>query len=192
MSLYTLYSLQVVASELFGSAADETTPPEDHTPYSSEEEASEPSDSEEEDDQSCDEVPQLPSLLATEKRGTEMRLSGLVMSDGVGVGRCASVRVTLQCTRCRSQQDETIRAERCEENKSDLYSHKTFISCFSLPLLPSLPPSLPPSPSPSLPPSLSSPASQLCSKCQHCYSFSYRPSMFHSTSPALGFLDLQG
>lgn len=55
----------------------------------------------------------MPSLLSTEKRGTELRLNGLVMSDSVGVGRCASVTVTLQCTRCRGQRDETIRAERC-------------------------------------------------------------------------------
>ena len=115
--------MQLVVSELFGSAADETTPPEDHTPHSSEEEASEPSDSEDDDQSSDEELPQIPSLLTTEKRGTEMRLSGLVMSDGVGVGRCASVKVTLQCTRCRGQQDETIRAERCVGNESDLHWH---------------------------------------------------------------------
>lgn len=100
-----------MAAELFcGSGPDdETTPTEDHTPYASEdEEGSEPSDSSDNDDSS-----EVPSLLSTEKRGTELRLSGLVMSDSVGVGRCASVRVTLQCTRCRGHQDETVKAERC-------------------------------------------------------------------------------
>ena len=105
-----------MATELFSGSGpdDETTPTEDHTPYTSEdEEGSEPRDSS--DDGQLDEgseVQQVPSLLSTEKRGTELRLNGLVMSDSVGVGRCASVRVTLQCTRCRGQRDETIRAER--------------------------------------------------------------------------------
>ena len=134
---------QIVAADLF---SDETTPPEDHTPYTSEEGEESEAEVDQSDDESDEE--QLPLMMVTEKRGTEMRLSGLVMSDGVGVGRCASVKVTLQCTRCRAQQDETIRAD--------------------------------------------SPASQPCSQCQHCFSFSYRPAVFHSASSTLGFLDLQG
>lgn len=114
----------MVAAELFD---DETTPTEDHTPYSSEEEDEEGSKSSDtEDDQSDEEseVQQLPLFMTTEKRGTEIRLSGLVMSDGVGVGRCASVKVTLQCTRCRAKQDEIIRAERCVKMKC-LWEHET-------------------------------------------------------------------
>lgn len=97
-----------------------------------------------------------------------MRLSGLVMSDSVGVGKCTSVRVTLQCTRCRGRQDQTIRAERYQSVWKHLQTGIPF-SPLSL-----------------------SPASQLCTQCQHCFSFSYRPAMFHSTSATLGYLDLHG
>ena len=53
------------------------------------------------------------SLAAPVKRGTEMRLSGMMMGRGVGVWRCDSVRLTLRCTHCKGVQDETVRAERC-------------------------------------------------------------------------------
>ena len=104
-----------------GSGGDETTPTEDHTPSASEEdeESMESSGEEEGDeegdeqsDQGSDNQEELPAAVqADNKRGTEMRLSGLVMSDGVGVGRCASVRITLQSTRCRAQHDHSTKAE---------------------------------------------------------------------------------
>jgi hypothetical protein len=109
-----------VTVELFASSGDETTPTEDHTHSGSEEdeesmESSGEEEEEEEDEQSeegSDNQEMQPATISTEKRGTEMRLSGLVMSDGVGVGRCASVRLTLQCTRCRAQQDHSLRADK--------------------------------------------------------------------------------
>ena len=102
---------------MFASSGDETTPTEDHTHSGGEkdEESMESSGEEEEDEQSeegSDNQEMQPVTISTEKRGTEMRLSGLVMSDGVGVGRCAGVRLTLQCTRCRAQQDHSLRADR--------------------------------------------------------------------------------
>ena len=101
----------MVGAELFAGSNYETTPPEDHTHYSTDDDDSGSSD--DETDQSDDESDeQLPLLLETEKRGTEMRLNGVVMSDGVGVGRCDTVRVTLQCTRCRCQQDQTVKGGR--------------------------------------------------------------------------------
>ena len=106
----------MVATELFAGSNDETMPTKDHTPYTTgEEDESESSDKEESDqsdDRSDEEEQQMPLLLATEKRGTEMRLNGLTLSDGVGVARCESVKVTLQCTRCRARQDQLIKAER--------------------------------------------------------------------------------
>ena len=112
-----------------GGSGDETTPTEeDHTPSDSEE--SDLSEDEDDDDEQSEEGSdnqEMPRVVATEKRGTEMRLSGMVMSEGVGVGRCASVRVTLQCTRCRAQQDETMKAERyCMLFSSDFES---FLEC---------------------------------------------------------------
>ena len=102
---------------MFAGSGEETTPTEDHTPSGSEEEeeSTELSEEEEEEDEQSEEGSdnqEIPATVSTDKRGTEMRLSGLEMSDGVGVGRCASVRVTLQCTRCRGQQDHTLRADR--------------------------------------------------------------------------------
>ena len=52
------------------------------------------------------------NITTPAKRGTEIRLSGLVMGEGVGVMKCASVKVMLQCTRCRGYQDENMKAER--------------------------------------------------------------------------------
>ena len=105
-----------VTADLFGNENEETTPPEGHTHSDSEEdeEESDLSGDEGENEQSEEgsDNQEMPTTVSTDKRGTEMRLSGMVMSEGVGVGRCAAVRVTLQCTRCRAQQDETIRADK--------------------------------------------------------------------------------
>ena len=115
-----------------GGSGDETTPTEeDHTPSDSEESDLSVDDDDEQSEEGSDNQ-EMPRAVATEKRGTEMRLSGMVMSEGVGVGRCASVRVTLQCTRCRAQQDETIKAERyCMLFSADFESFlKCSILCF--------------------------------------------------------------
>ena len=46
------------------------------------------------------------------KRGTEIRLQGLQMREGVGTVKCEGVKVVVQCTRCRAQHDVVLKGER--------------------------------------------------------------------------------
>ena len=45
------------------------------------------------------------------KRGTEVRLVGLTLSENVGVVSCILLKLTMQCTRCKHPQDVCIRPE---------------------------------------------------------------------------------
>ena len=45
------------------------------------------------------------------KRGTEVRLVGLTLSENVGVVSCVLLKLTMQCTRCKHAQDVCIRPE---------------------------------------------------------------------------------
>ena len=123
----------MVANELSGNHGNQATPTSrDHTASEGEEEEEEGEEEEEEEEGSCSsdndgEVDGDRSEKGTKctphsshphtltmpaKRGTEVRLVGLVMGEGVGVVRCDSVKVTLQCTRCRGNQDEVMRAKK--------------------------------------------------------------------------------
>ena len=50
--------------------------------------------------------------LVPAKRGTEIRLLELQLSEGVGTVQCGAVKLVVGCTRCKGQQDVTARAER--------------------------------------------------------------------------------
>ena len=50
--------------------------------------------------------------LLPAKRGTEIRLLELQLSEGVGTVQCAAVKLVVGCTRCKAQQDVTASAER--------------------------------------------------------------------------------
>lgn len=52
----------------------------------------------------------LPSLPP--KKGTEIRLQGLVIGEGVGTVQCGVVKLVVQCTRCRVHHDVLLKAER--------------------------------------------------------------------------------
>lgn len=45
------------------------------------------------------------------KRGTEVRLVGLTLSENVGVVSCMLLKLTMRCTRCKHPQDVCIRPE---------------------------------------------------------------------------------
>ena len=102
------------------SDSDHTPLDSDHTSSQEENSSAETGDDSGDDDsasQSGDEEseqappPGHPHPLPA-KRGTEIRLRGLCLSEGVGTVLCGSVKLVLQCTRCRTHQDVTVRGER--------------------------------------------------------------------------------
>lgn len=87
-----------------------------------EESESETSDDEEEEEEDEDDVShsasgdvegvsQLHALPA--KRGTEIRLHGLQLSSTIGTVTIPTAKLVVGCTRCKTQCDITISAERC-------------------------------------------------------------------------------
>ena len=46
------------------------------------------------------------------KRGTEVRLVGVRLSEGVATVQCSSLKLVLACSRCKAPQDVTARPER--------------------------------------------------------------------------------
>lgn len=82
---------------------------------------SQSSDDDEEDEDENEDVSPHPSDDGTEmsilhalpaKRGTEIRLYGLQFSSAVGTVAVPSAKLVVGCTRCKTQSDVTISAER--------------------------------------------------------------------------------
>ena len=76
------------------------------------EEEQEEEDSEEEEESEGEEEEQKSAPLLPAKRGTEIRLLELQLSEGVGTVQCGVVKLVVGCTRCKAQQDVMASAEK--------------------------------------------------------------------------------
>lgn len=123
-SIFREASREIVVSQLptqssTSTESDHTHSDSDHT-YSEEDDSSAETEDDSGDADSAsqsdgEEAEQAPPPIHPRplpaKRGTEIRLRGLCLSEGVGTVLCGSVKLVLQCTRCRTHQDVTVRGE---------------------------------------------------------------------------------
>ena len=77
-----------------------------------EEQEEEDSEEEEESEGEEEEEEQKSAPLLPAKRGTEIRLLELQLSEGVGTVQCGVVKLVVGCTRCKAQQDVMASAEK--------------------------------------------------------------------------------